>query len=530
MVARNPLFSRWTAKKFQATVINDIWPEMIFFSLIATMVVLVSEFTDTKLSFDPGLLTVLGTVLGLVINFRTSSAYERYQDGRKMWTAIAMSSRNLAQMIWVHAATERPGRSTLHNIIEKKTMVNLVQAFSVALKHFLRGEAGVYYRDLFPLISALPRYAAQGHTEAANLLPLWQASEDAEYPYNPQVYQEQATLRRGESMSSDTSLDQEKQQALAGSRTETATSGTWTNMFGPRGAKKKKFDPEQALPDVFAHRPLRPARDPPETTIGDYFPFIRFFRWVGRMIMLRTKSDWQRRREEKKLKKLEDMCQSNVPLEIVLFLSSYTAYLMKNKLIEPAIATGMTNNLQIMQDTMSQLERIGNTPLPFAYQAHLRLSLWLYLFFLPFQIYAKFKYLTIPGTAFATFLLVGFLEIGQEIENPFNYDLNDLDLDSFCLSIQRELHEITAHTTPDPASFIFTHWNKPFAPTDRRSATEIIDSATPPATNLDGAPATSGYTCKENEGVTPGMESLRSTLVKNWRQVDRLTRDIKHAQ
>lgn len=61
-----------------------------------------------------------------------------------------------------------------------------------------------------------------------------------------------------------------------------------------------------------------------------------------------------------------------------------------------------------------------------------------------FQIYAKFDYLTIPGTAFATFLLVGFLEIGQEIENPFNYDLNDLDLDGFCLSIQRELHEITA--------------------------------------------------------------------------------------
>jgi hypothetical protein len=29
-------------------------------------------------------------------------------------------------------------------------------------------------------------------------------------------------------------------------------------------------------------------------------------------------------------------------------------------------------------------------------------------------------------------------------ENPFNYDLNDLDLDYFCLSLQRELHQITA--------------------------------------------------------------------------------------
>ena len=29
-------------------------------------------------------------------------------------------------------------------------------------------------------------------------------------------------------------------------------------------------------------------------------------------------------------------------------------------------------------------------------------------------------------------------------ENPFNYDLNDLDLDGFCLGLQRDLHEITA--------------------------------------------------------------------------------------
>lgn len=33
-------------------------------------------------------------------------------------------------------------------------------------------------------------------------------------------------------------------------------------------------------------------------------------------------------------------------------------------------------------------------------------------------------------------------------ENPFNYDLNDLDLDYFCLSLQRELHQITAVRPP----------------------------------------------------------------------------------
>lgn len=49
---------------------------------------------------------------------------------------------------------------------------------------------------------------------------------------------------------------------------------------------------------------------------------------------------------------------------------------MKNGLIQPAIATGITGNLTILQDTLANLERICNTPLPFAYQAHLRMSLW----------------------------------------------------------------------------------------------------------------------------------------------------------
>src|SRR6266702_3331254 len=56
---------------------------------------------------------------------------------------------------------------------------------------------------------------------------------------------------------------------------------------------------------------------------------------------------------------------------------------MKNGYLTPAIAAGMTTNLTTLQDTVSNLERICNTPLPFAYQVHLRMSLWLYLLFLP---------------------------------------------------------------------------------------------------------------------------------------------------
>jgi len=475
MVSSNPLFrGSWTFKKFQATVINDIWPEVTFFSLVAAMVTLVTKKTHHDLAVSTQLLTVLGTVLGLVISFRTSSAYERYQDGRKMWTNIVTSSRNFAQQVWIHVPVERKtGNATvLQNVIEKKTMVNLVLAFAVSVKHFLRDEPGVYYEDLYPLISFLPRYANGLTGPESDKLPLWHEDDE------PHRHVDEPVTELGADSSSQNSTR--------------------------RGASPIG-DPEKALPQVASDRPLRPARNPPHASVYDYIPLLRFFKWVGRTLTRKA-----RPRGRGKARRFNEYVESHIPLEIILVLSNYTAWCMRNGLLQPAVAAGLTTNLSSLQDTLSNLERICNTPLPFAYQAHLRMSLWLYLFFLPFQVVSSFQWLTIPGTAFASFLLLGFLEIGQEIENPFNYDLNDLDLDYFCQAIQRELHLITAHTAPDPSEFIFNEINQPFAPADRRSAKEILQSG--PEYSLP------------NEPIDSGFPSLRRTLVKSWKDVNTLTR------
>lgn len=63
--------------------------------------------------------------------------------------------------------------------------------------------------------------------------------------------------------------------------------------------------------------------------------------------------------------------------------------------------------------------------------------MWIYLFFLPFQLINEFGYYTIPGVAIAAFIYLGFLAAGEEIEQPFGYDDNDLDLDLFCHAIIR---------------------------------------------------------------------------------------------
>jgi len=507
MVAENPLFrGGFTMRKFSATVVNDIWPEVAFFTLIATMVSIITEKKIHNLAVNSALLTVLGTVLGLVISFRTSSAYERYQEGRKMWTNISIASRNIAQIIWIHVPIERTDKdkktmTTVQSVIEKKSMINLVQGFSVAVKHFLRGETGVYYEDLYPLICLLPRYAnSVGPKTDADMLPLWAASEDEAHPLN--------TARPPPPSRSNTS--DPSRTAVPSLNDDHKSEKSWfPSLSGRRNmSRSNSVDPEKALATIQSHVPLKPAKNPPPGSIYDYFPFLRIFS-VFTKCCRRQRKDVRRDALGRKIK--PSFTESNVPLEITIYLNSYLAYLLRNAWLQPALATGLMNNIASLQDTLSNLDRIGNTPLPFAYQAHLRMSLWLYLLVLPFQVVSTLHYLTIPGTAFASFLLLGFLEIGQEIENPFNYDENDLDLDNFCLAIQRELHEVTAHTLPDPSTFVFSSWNQPLAPADRRNAEELTVNS-------------EEYKLAEHPDVEPGMATIRRTLLKNWRDVDRITR------
>jgi predicted membrane chloride channel (bestrophin family) len=46
-------------------------------------------------------------------------------------------------------------------------------------------------------------------------------------------------------------------------------------------------------------------------------------------------------------------------------------------------------------------------------------TVWIYLFFLPFQLVSQFVYYTIPGVAIAAFIYLGFIAAGEEIEQPF---------------------------------------------------------------------------------------------------------------
>ncbi|KAF9445943.1 UPF0187-domain-containing protein [Macrolepiota fuliginosa MF-IS2] len=676
MVARNPLFAvRWTRQLLRATVLDDIWPEILFFTTVATgktfiYVICVISDTTRDLGISSVLLTVLGNVIVLqvVLAFRTSSASERYQEARALWASLATITKNLAQAIWIHVPNHRGPQDQTESVemqafIEKRSIINLLQALAVSVKHFVRDEQGVYYEDLYPLISWLPAFSnftpdhpywykfdfrsssatlfddpspshyatrrstpppsrrnrsssCSGEDSATDVesgaeavsSPMRRATssprnseETVPLTQSPTTDEPQAsgsknildhercaspepTLLSGSSGNSspqpfrlpprqepraaeyryefiklqqqdisDNDADSEEDEGEAGNHTSSIPlrgikrvrfhSRTLVNRASRDSKNKHSRDetlvasdidsnnaPEygvgsglskpynkfhatydRILPHIPSFDQLKPAANPPPERIRDVFPLWRFIAFLGRGIKKVYKWDFEEKVHTKRRKRNPYvMVESSVPMQIWLTLSSYQLYLYNNKLMPiRAIEDSISNNILNLQNVISQLERLTNTPLPFAYQVHIRMCTWLYLLFLPFQLYDNFGYVTIPIVAFFTFLLVGFMEIGEEIENPFDYDHNDLDLDGFCLRLQRELHEITAQIHSEPSSIIFSSRNYPLAPVDWRTADTLI--------------AEDAYRRTE-DGRKEQTSAIQSTLFHCWKEIDQVTR------
>jgi len=136
----------------------------------------------------------------------------------------------------------------------------------------------------------------------------------------------------------------------------------------------------------------------------------------------------------------------NMPTDILRCLSEWISVLEDRGCVPGAATGGMLGCIASFEDSLAALERILTTPLPFVYAVHIRHTVWVYLFFLPFQLLDQFGWYTIPGVAIAAFIYLGFLAAGEEIEQPFGYDENDLDLDLFCRVIIHDDLELLKHT------------------------------------------------------------------------------------
>ncbi|KAH7308814.1 Bestrophin, RFP-TM, chloride channel-domain-containing protein [Rhexocercosporidium sp. MPI-PUGE-AT-0058] len=307
----------------------------------ATAITCISKFVF-ELKVATLLLTVLGFVVGLSLSFRSSTAYERYSEGRKTWCTLLIQCRNLARYVWIHVA-EREGDQGTDDLLQKVTAINLILAYAVALKHRLRFEPYAHYPDIAGLVSHLDTYAQAAH----------------------------------------------KEEHLAHKH-----KSAWKSVGEHLGLSFAMSNPRKDM-----------------------------------------------KRSDKPL--------GNLPMEIMAYLSAYVETIQNNGQMKSTVLGGQVMNaLAGMTDTAGNAERVLTTPLPIGYNILISQVVLLYVYMLPFQLFDSLGWVTIPGTIAAAYIILGIATIGDELENPFGNDVNDLPLDAYCAELSRELDTLMSTTAP----------------------------------------------------------------------------------
>lgn len=140
---------------------------------------------------------------------------------------------------------------------------------------------------------------------------------------------------------------------------------------------------------------------------------------------------------------LEKLKQAKTPpLEITIWLGDYLQKQNQKGCLNSYQLTAMNQLIDKLIEGLTNCERILNTPIPLAYTIYLKRLLLVYFLFLPFQLVNTSEWLT----TFLVFLIsLGLLsveEIGNEIQEPFGYDPNDLLLDQICQTIQNNVEDL----------------------------------------------------------------------------------------
>lgn len=124
-----------TTFQLKGSVIKAIYKHIIWCGAFGFLISILYHF-DVPVS-QPILGSVIPSiVLGLLLVFRTNTAYERFWEGRKCWGSMVNNVRNLARQIWVSIDEISPEDKD-----NKITALNLLTAFAVTTKLHLRGEA-----------------------------------------------------------------------------------------------------------------------------------------------------------------------------------------------------------------------------------------------------------------------------------------------------------------------------------------------------------------------------------------------------
>ncbi|KAM0748962.1 UPF0187-domain-containing protein [Meredithblackwellia eburnea MCA 4105] len=445
----------------KGVVIYRIWPAVLLHTFAAALVTVLYEFTWVNLSIPNVMMTVLGLVVGFGISYRASQGFDRFNVGRARWTDMIKASRTLGRYCWAHVPekidSSEPSPSEIERArTEKKRFMGLILAYCISVKHALRGEEGVYWEDLYDLVSWLPQF---------------------------QLKEESGTTHRESPLCTVPPVKRRPsaQVGPAANSTMFATQipspiqilPTIVHISAPctlYGAISSDYSPSSPLlstpNDSTLEQPLNPKGESgvQHNLIIGYASFSRLlslFRKPSSKAPSGCASSKSQTRKEgwavdkwhptlvHSSRRIDAGELVNTPLVILGEMSRFVACLERRGFTSGAITGGMYSCLTSFEDSLGVMEQILTTPLPFVYSVHLRQEVWVYLLLLPAQLVGILHWLSIPMVGIVSFLFLGFLAAGEELSQPFGWDENDIDLDLLCSHIiGADLREIMSGAPP----------------------------------------------------------------------------------
>lgn len=132
------------------------------------------------------------------------------------------------------------------------------------------------------------------------------------------------------------------------------------------------------------------------------------------------------------------MADPNPPVAILHHMGKRLRGAWKQSWIDTYHLPTLEQSLLIITDIQGGCERIKKTPIPFAYTVLMHRIVGVYCFALPFGIFGQVGDWTPVVVFLVSYGFLGLDAIGNEIEEPFGLDDNDLPLSTFCNMLERE--------------------------------------------------------------------------------------------
>lgn len=102
----------------------------------------------------------------------------------------------------------------------------------------------------------------------------------------------------------------------------------------------------------------------------------------------------------------------------------------------------MDRNLHILTEAGGACERIANTPIPYTYRVLMNRTVMVYCLLLPIGLSPSIGWLTPLVATFIAYTFLALDVIGEQIEEPFGMEPNDLALHAICHGIEVSICEM----------------------------------------------------------------------------------------